>query len=316
VYTLLIIDRLFQINDNPLLSERMGQDVCAILDTQIKPDPQGPLAQSGLQHLLHSLISGEIDVDRMDYLLRDSQKCGVIYGYFDLGRILDSLGFYKDLTTQQFGLAIRKSGVPAFEDYLRARWSMYQQVYFHKTATACEAMLQFLNKQLPITLPLELDEFLKLDEHTFHDFLNKTTAKNPLFQETQEDLFSNRQLWKRIYEERVPIHALRTTPSLCSAVLGYLKDLHVYCELVESTTHLTRFHPLGRNNNSQNSLKVMIKGLDGLRYLEPIENHSKLINRMDEEVVVRQIFVAAHKLPMNLSFSELQHILSCKLVGF
>jgi hypothetical protein len=62
--------------------------------------------------------------------------------------------------------------------------------------------------------------------------------------------------------------------------------------MLESSTSLTRFSPKGRDRQSKNKLKVVVKDVHGLRFLEPIEMHSKLVNRMDEEVVIRRIFVA------------------------
>lgn len=66
-----------------------------MLDLDVGPSEHGVLISSGLQTLLHEVVSGEIDVDRMDYLLRDSRECGVVYGLFDAGRILIRLAFTK-----------------------------------------------------------------------------------------------------------------------------------------------------------------------------------------------------------------------------
>ena len=73
---------------------------------------------------------------------------GVVYGIFDAPRILDSLCTYYNPDDQSLHLAVQFAGLAAFEDYLRARQSMYLQVYFHKTGVACEAALQFLMKRL------------------------------------------------------------------------------------------------------------------------------------------------------------------------
>ena len=104
----MIVARLFSGRQSELKPE-LGQDVCAVLDLDVEPSIQGPMANTGLQTLLHEVVSGEIDVDRMDYLLRDSRECGVVYGLFDAGRILDSACFYMDTQTSQFHLAIRRS---------------------------------------------------------------------------------------------------------------------------------------------------------------------------------------------------------------
>lgn len=293
IYTLMIVARLFS-GDEKNLSQEMGQDICAVLDLDVEPCTSGAVSKSRLQTLLHEVVSGEIDVDRMDYLLRDSRECGVVYGLFDAGRILDSACFYKDPITSNYHLAIRRSGIAAFEDYLRARWSMYQQVYFHKTATACEAMLETAHKALNrFSLPLRLDEYLPLDDSSFFEFARKksTDAKGRGVQLLQ-DLLYGRRLWKRVYEESVPVSQIATSPSLCPATVNLLRAQGIPSEMLESSTSLTRFSPKGRDNHSRNKLKVVIKDVHGLRFLEPIEQHSRLVNRLDEELVIRRIFVA------------------------
>ena len=296
VYTLMIVAKIF-CEDNEFLDAAMGQDVCAIIDTSVPPFPGGALEKSGLRSLFHEIVSGELDVDRMDYLLRDARQCGVVYGLFDAGRILDSTGFYFQPMEKKFHLAIRRSGVSAFEDFLRARWSMYQQVYFHKTATACEAMLECAQKSLGrFTLPLELEEYLKLDDYSFYEFATRNiTEENNFGVRLLKDLLFDRKLWKRVYEENTPMNAFASTPSLCPATLRYLRGQGVPCEMIESGTSLTRFSPKGRHQKSENSLKVIVKDVHSLRFLEPIENHSRLVNRMDEEILIRRIFVSKYK---------------------
>jgi HD superfamily phosphohydrolase len=293
IYTLMIVARIFS-GVAPELSQQLGHDVCAVLDLDVVPPETGVVARSQLQTLLHEVVSGEIDVDRMDYLLRDSRECGVVYGLFDAGRILDSASFYKDTQTSNYHLAIRRSGVAAFEDYLRARWSMYQQVYFHKTATACEAMLEAAHKLLGrFSLPLELDAFLALDDSSFLEYArSKATDSSNRGLKLLNDLLFGRRLWKRVYEENVTVAQIATSPSLCPATLKMLRAEGIPSEMLESSTSLTRFSPKGRERQSRNKLKVVVKDVHGLRFLEPIEMHSRLVNRLDEEVVIRRIFVA------------------------
>lgn len=317
IYTLMIVARVFS-GQHELADVQLGRDVCAVLDLDVEPAEGGLLSRSGLQSLLHEVVSGEIDVDRMDYLLRDSRECGVVYGLFDAGRILDSACFYKDPLTSNYHLAIRRSGVAAFEDYLRARWSMYQQVYFHKTATACEAMLEAIHKGLNrFSLPLELDKFLKLDDSSFIQFAqSKSSNQSGRGLELLEDLLHGRKLWKRVYEESIPSEQLTSAPSLCPATLNFLRTQNVPCEMIESSTSLTRFSPKGRNRHSRNTLKVVVKDVHGLRFLEPIEMHSRLVNRLDEEVVIRRIFVAREDESGTMIDSKLvQQRISTEVVG-
>ncbi len=89
---------------------------------------------------LAQLVSSQLDVDRMDYLLRDSLMTGVKYGVFDLEWIIKSLEINEE--TDQLYVSAR--GIYAVEDYLQARYYMFRQVYFHRTLRAAESVLHSL----------------------------------------------------------------------------------------------------------------------------------------------------------------------------
>ena len=78
----------------------------------------------------------------MDYLLRDSYFTGVKYGSYDLNRLLKSLLPFIDSEKKEVRLGIKKSGLPAIENFLQARYELYVQVYYHKTNQACNTMLK------------------------------------------------------------------------------------------------------------------------------------------------------------------------------
>jgi uncharacterized protein len=89
---------------------------------------------------LGQLVSSQLDVDRMDYLLRDSHMTGVKYGIFDLEWIIKSL----EIDAGNDRLYVSATGIYAVEDYLQARYYMYRQVYFHRTLRSAEAVLHAL----------------------------------------------------------------------------------------------------------------------------------------------------------------------------
>lgn len=84
------------------------------------------------------LISSQIDVDRMDYLLRDAYYSGATYGRFDLSRLMQMMRPYQD------GIAFDVRSMNAVEDYIISRYQMYVQVYFHPVSRAMEVMLTAL----------------------------------------------------------------------------------------------------------------------------------------------------------------------------
>ncbi len=86
---------------------------------------------------LAQLVSSQLDVDRMDYLLRDSLMTGVKYGIYDLEWIIKSL----EINEAADQLYVSARGIYAVEDYLQARYYMFRQVYFHRTLRSAESVL-------------------------------------------------------------------------------------------------------------------------------------------------------------------------------
>ncbi len=92
--------------------------------------------------LLTQLVSGQLDADRMDYLLRDAYFTGTKYGEFDLERIL------RTLRVKDGRIVVKSSGIHTVEDYIMARYHMYWQVYYHPTARSYENILECLFNRL------------------------------------------------------------------------------------------------------------------------------------------------------------------------
>lgn len=95
---------------------------------------------------LHQLVSGQLDMDRMDYLNRDSFFTGVSEGVIGYHRII------KMLNVKDGGLVVEEKGIYSIEKFLIARRLMYWQVYLHKTAVCAEKMLiQVLRRAKELT---------------------------------------------------------------------------------------------------------------------------------------------------------------------
>ncbi|MBK9254960.1 MAG: HD domain-containing protein [Saprospiraceae bacterium] len=116
------------------------------------------------RNFLHQLVSGHIDVDRIDYLTRDSFFSGVAEGIIGYDRIIKMMDVVND------ELVIEEKGIYSVEKFLMARRLMYWQVYLHKTVIAAEVMLisilnraKFLTNQgVDIHSSQELNFFLNL----------------------------------------------------------------------------------------------------------------------------------------------------------
>ena len=112
-------------------SNTLASDIAAIVRHEFKPQALG------------HIVSSQLDVDRMDYLLRDSLMTGAKYGVFDLEWIIKSI----EIDEEADRMYISTPGLYAVEDYLQARYYMYRQVYFHRTLRSAEAVLQVLMKR-------------------------------------------------------------------------------------------------------------------------------------------------------------------------
>jgi uncharacterized protein len=116
------------------------------------------------------LIDGQMDADRIDYLLRDSLHAGVDYGRFDWKRLVNSVEVVQRPEGRGPGLGVSEGGYHAAEGLVLARYFMFTQVYFHKTRMAFD---HHLHEALRLILPggcfplpegRELEEYLKWDD--------------------------------------------------------------------------------------------------------------------------------------------------------
>ncbi|HEX9930293.1 MAG TPA: HD domain-containing protein [Pyrinomonadaceae bacterium] len=107
-------------------SAELPERVAAVINGDFRP---AALAQ---------LVSSQLDVDRMDYLLRDSLMTGVKYGIYDHEWIIKAL----EIDRENDRIYVSAHGLFAVEDYLQARYYMFRQVYFHRTLRSAEVVLR------------------------------------------------------------------------------------------------------------------------------------------------------------------------------
>lgn len=114
--------------------------------------------------VLNQLVSGQLDADRMDYLLRDAYFTGTSYGNFDLERIIRTIR----IVDQR--LAVKDSGIHSVEDYIMARYHMYWQVYLHPVARSFEGILTQLFMRMKDLYVIHPQILAKVE--MFHPFLS------------------------------------------------------------------------------------------------------------------------------------------------
>lgn len=113
-----------------LFMERMNQEFHGDLDTAIRI-----FTGTYPKKFLHQLVSSQLDMDRLDYLMRDSFFTGVADGVINANRIINMLTVVDD------ELVVEEKGIYSIEKFILARRLMYWQVYLHKTVLAADFML-------------------------------------------------------------------------------------------------------------------------------------------------------------------------------
>jgi hypothetical protein len=154
-----------------------GEEIAAVLRSAWGLDPAriaalvGGTATDPAGRILQSLLSGPIDVDKMDYLARDSLHAGVPYGrHFDQDRLLSSLCLDETGTA----VAISDKGRTAAELMVFARYVMFSEVYWHHAVRAATAMLQ---RAVWLVRPaIEPATLVRTDDHGFVAWLTAAAA--------------------------------------------------------------------------------------------------------------------------------------------
>ncbi|WP_408889353.1 HD domain-containing protein [Myxococcus faecalis] len=114
--------------------------------------------------LLRAIVSGELDADRMDYLLRDSFYTGVNYGRYDMDWIINNLN--PAVKDGRAYLALSRAAAFAFEDFLLSRYHMFVSVYLHHTSVSFDYMLRRYYEESPgeFEIPSDPEAFLLCDD--------------------------------------------------------------------------------------------------------------------------------------------------------
>jgi len=111
--------------------ESVAPDAAARVEALIRGHSDSPL---------QGLVSGSLDLDKIEYLKRDAQFCGVPYGDVDVERLLDALRVVADPVTGRLEMGVHEKGVAALESLLFAKYQMFRNVYWHHAVRAATVM--------------------------------------------------------------------------------------------------------------------------------------------------------------------------------
>jgi HD superfamily phosphohydrolase len=238
-----------------------------------------------VQGFLSAIVSGEIDADRADYMLRDGFHSSVSIGTFNLDHLLSNLRFGWSLEEPWLGMAITKKGLGALEDFVYSRYQMYRQVYAHKTALGFDWLLrEAINEVLAQPQHLahidkclsDLNEYTQLTDHYFWESFRQHARKHP-------------QSYARCIIERIKLKHLDTMENLSQEEIDVERKrianlINTTPDNIVTCTMNARFSNIRYNFNK---IKVLRKEpITGTRSLQQITDNSTFFSKFSDDTIV------------------------------
>lgn len=281
-YSVLLIQTL---SEEGIFDPSFAQDICSFVHKDIVPSPfVDELVQkiSGLKEVLKGMISGEVDCDRMDYLLRDSYFCGVAYGQYDLDWLISAMSVEE--VDGQLIVTLSENGVRAYEDMLLARYHMIDQVYYHKTKAGFEYYLSqaIKEREIPLVIPSDPYVYAELRDGAVIEQMFEA-AKNP------------KHYWSDHIVKRVPAKRILRLHASKPEDGSLLKRLTDFCEM-NQIGYFTRSvsNELSNFGEGESERATMIfvakKQVNGVEYI-PIFRYSDLLQKYNEKLNFTDFFV-------------------------
>lgn len=260
----------------------------------------------GVDQLLHSIISGTIDADKMDYLERDSHHMGVPYGRtFDRERLLDNLTLNADETA----VAIAAKGKIPAEMFVFGRYTMFSEVYWHHTVRAASAMIENAIAAFHSRTAIDPDRFLGAllahdDDQLLQWLLTQTPKQSATryllagLQSGQRRLFKRVATYSRAYVESEKQQAYNRIYTMDRAALS---DLTARLTARLGSVTGQPLHPASliidippRDKDKMETIDVVYPDVTGQRHY-PLHELSRVVAGIHEDFisVVKKIRIFA-----------------------
>jgi uncharacterized protein len=143
---------------------------------------------------LQGLVSGSLDLDKIEYLKRDAHMCGVAYGEIDVDRLINSMVLVNDPITAMKTVGVAEKGLSALESLLFAKYQMYRNVYWHHAVRSATAMYKRIVEDACISGVLQQEELVSFTDEGLLYFLEDRMPSALL------TALRSRHLFKRVIE--------------------------------------------------------------------------------------------------------------------
>jgi len=243
--------------------------------------PSENFVSEKFQSIFKEIISGELDADKMDYLLRDSYFSGCKYGIYNIDHLLHTIKVGFDFGEPWFGLAIMSKGIGALEDFVNSRFQLYNLLYSHKVVIGFDWLLnraicdlmneEFVRDQISEAIS-DINKFKEFTDYYFWQEFYRVGRKSP------------RSAASRLIQ-REKIEYLYTGKNLAkfekTKIMKKLAEKHK-CKIIfhESETKFSKI------SNTYQNLRVLAKDeVSGAKELGKIVNHSEYFNKYQDIMI-------------------------------
>jgi uncharacterized protein len=192
---------------------------------------------------LRGIVAGEMDMDRTDYLLRDSLHCGVEYGRFDFRRLIESLTVYRNRDTDRIELALERGGEHTFEALILARYQMNTQVYYHRLRRIYDHYLSEYMRLWGQSHYKTMDDVLRWDDvRVLAEIYKDAEVKNPRSKWAKR--IRDRKHHKVVYEtgDNADVIQLKKVKRILDVVRAKFKSTDFYLDDKANSIHKLTVH--------------------------------------------------------------------------
>ncbi len=233
-----------------------------------------------LRGVLSQLISSEIDVDRMDYLVRDAYFTGARYGAVDVGWLLSNLSWQEP--EGRPCLALHERAIYAFHDFMISRLHMFLMVYFHRKSVVYEEMLRrFMGDPgSGFSLPADVDAYRRTDDAALWSTLRQ--ERSP---------WARRIVEFDPYRMAAEVHG-QTGPADLGPAVAALRAQGI--DVIRASTVGALF---GKRRTDVPPLYIVGHALGGRSSLRPFSEADAALAQYQQQRTIDRLYVAAENLP-------------------
>jgi HD superfamily phosphohydrolase len=236
---------------------------------------QGPPELPPQLQVLKDLVSGEMDADRTDYLLRDSHHCGVAYGRFEYRRLIESIALDDD--SGRLELALHRDGLHAFEALILARYQMSTQVYYHRLRQVYDKYLVKYHEALGPDEFSSPEKIIAQNDMTMLALIMADAAASDTPRSAWAKRIVNRDHHKVVFDPGIHVvagHDLTCAPKVLKAVQDKYSDNDFFAVIPKKPV---RIHKL-LMPSEENGVDLMLVSGPGAR--RPVVRSSQIFSTL------------------------------------